>query len=421
MKKLFLLFTACILAGIVYGQSPIVIYDGESVNPNWGTVGATAVTNDVTNPYKTGINTSDKVIKVERHYTDEWFAGARVWNQSINPALYNKISFMLWKNVAGNVKIELQHQDGSNETNKFSSEQVWHNGTGWEKIEFNISHCDVVVLNNVLIVVHDADLSSDPSFGTKDMYIDNVEASFDPNLTWYASYNTSAVNEIVLYNGDDLKPWWGDLSSTVNRDAVNPLTDGINASTGCVSITRKANGNYTGGYNWSGGALWGWERLYLSPTQYNRFSLMVLKPIAGKVQLEIQQVIPETKGYIIADYTTPGQWQKLEFDASSFSGSVINNILVEPHSQDYAGEDMTIYWDNLTAYINNTATGMVSNNNDEFIVRIDVYTVMGVLIKTVKNSAEISLSTMKKGLYLIKKTDISGNTKCEKIFINNQN
>lgn len=415
MKKLLLFSVVCFWVSIVFGQSPIIIYDGESVAPNWGTVGAVTVTNDVANPYKTGLNTSDKVIKVDRHYTDEWFAGPRVWNQNINPALYNKISFLLWKNVAGNVKLEMQHQDGSNETNKFYSGQVWHNGTGWEKIEFDITHCDMIYMNNFLIVIHDADLSGDPSFGTKEMYIDDVEASFDPNYAWYHSYNVSAANEIVLYDGDGLKPWWNNLSAEVNKDAINPVTDGINASSQCASVVRKTNGNYDGGYDWSGGALWGWEKMYLNPEKYDHLSLMILKPIAGKVQLEIQQALPETKQSFTADYTTPNQWQKLVFDISNFSGDVINNILVQVHSQDYTGADMTVYWDNLTAYKENTATSVSHPNSESKIISAQVFSLTGSLLQTLREGETIHQTSLSKGIYIIKYKDNTGKITTTKV------
>jgi hypothetical protein len=348
MKKTIFLSVACLIASVAFSQS-VVLYDGETVSPNWTNIaGQATVTNNVDNPDKTGVNTSDKVIKVERAYTNDSWEGGRIYGQDISLGIYNRLSVMVWKNVAGNVKIEVQRvPEGGGEEDK-DGYTLRHDGNGWQEFVFDI-HCRSAKINNFLLFVHDHDESGNVDFGTKEMYIDNVKAYFDAGATWYHDFNVSATNEIVLYNGDDLKPFFGDLAAQVNRDATNPVTNGINTSTGCASITRKANGEGDNAQNHSGGALWGCEKMYLNPAQYNRFSLEVLKPVEGLVKLEIQ-TIDGGNAFLEANYTTPNAWQKLVFEVPKTWTTPINNILVEIHYQEYAGEDALMYWDNLTAY-----------------------------------------------------------------------
>lgn len=175
---------------------------------------------------------------------------------------------------------------------------------------------------------------------------------FTYNVTVIAGEKPKPV--IIIYNGETVSPNWESLASTVNNGTLNPKTDGINTSTNCASIMRNKSGD-DGGQPWSGGALWNANKVDINPVSYGKFTLMVLKSVAGVVQLEIQSV-DGVKDWLKADYsgTALGQWQELTFTIPADRTASINNILVAPHCEDTSGitswTPQLMYWDNLKAY-----------------------------------------------------------------------
>jgi len=159
---------------------------------------------------------------------------------------------------------------------------------------------------------------------------------------------------LVIYNGEDIAPVWDPIASTINNGYTNPKTDGINSSAYCVAITRNKSTD-DGGQPWSGGALWNAYKVNIDPAIYSKFTLMVLKNVAGDVQLEIQST-DGVKDYIKAAYSADnlGQWQNLTFTIPASRTAIINNILVAPHVADTSGDatytPQLMYWDNLKAY-----------------------------------------------------------------------
>src|SRR5690606_26591589 len=97
----------------------------------------------------------------------------------------------------------------------------------------------------------------------------------------------------------------------------------------CVSIVRNA----VTGEGWHGGALWNENKVNIDPTEYNRFSIMVLKEVAGDVQIEIQSDGEANKDWLRARYAEDhlGEWQELIFEAPAERTAIINNILVMRH------------------------------------------------------------------------------------------
>jgi hypothetical protein len=160
---------------------------------------------------------------------------------------------------------------------------------------------------------------------------------------------------LVLYNGEDVKPEWGNIAATVESPFANPKTDGINPSPFCASIMKNGADTDDGGKPWSGGALWNNYKVNIDPAEYGSFSLMVLKSVAGDVQLEIQGDGETNKDWLKVWYVEEhlGEWQELVFQIPEGRTAVINNILVAPHCHD-AGQPVAfptqrMYWDNLIA------------------------------------------------------------------------
>ncbi|VTP86710.1 hypothetical protein [Sphingobacterium daejeonense] len=157
---------------------------------------------------------------------------------------------------------------------------------------------------------------------------------------------------LVLYNGEDVMRQWAQLGGgPVDSSTPNPKTGGINTTDFCASFERNAST----GEGWHGGALWNENKVNVDPAEYSRFSLMVLKQVAGDVQLEIQADGETDKAWLRAWYSEEhlGQWQELIFYIPADRTAIISNILVMPHEhangQPVAFPTQRMYWDELKA------------------------------------------------------------------------
>ncbi len=161
---------------------------------------------------------------------------------------------------------------------------------------------------------------------------------------------------LVIYNGESVSPTWASIASTINNGYLNPKTDGINTTSACIAITRRKEGSDDGGRPWSGGALWNANKVSIDPKLYDRITVMILKNVAGTVQLEIQSDGEANKDWLKVAYSADalGKWQELTFMIPASRTAVINNILVAPHVDDSSGDPTFVthmmYWDQLIAH-----------------------------------------------------------------------
>ncbi|MDR2085958.1 MAG: T9SS type A sorting domain-containing protein [Dysgonamonadaceae bacterium] len=162
MKKTVLFSVACLYASVVFGQSPVVIFDGEDgQNPWWG-VDATVEVVDWLQ--KDGTNAADP------NY------GATIWRSNENPgyagggitldldiSAYNKISIDISKRVSGNVQVELQ--DG--ETKAWCNAYFDANGSGgygagtWQTLVIDIPE-GWTHLTALLVAPHNVNTTENP-------------------------------------------------------------------------------------------------------------------------------------------------------------------------------------------------------------------------------------------------------------------
>ncbi len=161
--------------------------------------------------------------------------------------------------------------------------------------------------------------------------------------------------EIIIFNGEDVSPTWASLAASVESPYPNHKKEGINTYAVCASIMKNGEDTDNGGKPWSGGALWNAYKVNIDPKVYGSFSIMILKGVAGDVQLEIQSDGEQNKDWLKVWYSEEnlGQWQKLVFKIPEGRTAVINNILVAPHCHD-AGKPVPfvtqrMYWDELIA------------------------------------------------------------------------
>ncbi len=196
-----------------------------------------------------------------------------------------------------------------------------------------------------------------PSQGTEIDFTNPVNFSLEYLGSTFIYEVTVKLGQPILtiYNGEDINPIWASIASTINNSYSNPKTDGINSSSTCVAIMRNKTASDDGGRAWSGGALWTNNKVNIDPTVYGQLKLMVLKEIAGDVQVEIQSDGETEKGWLRAEYSGDalGEWQELTFNIPDDRTAIINNILVAPHVIDVADDpnfsSHMMYWDDLRA------------------------------------------------------------------------
>lgn len=130
MKKTILLLALNFAVITIFAQQQ-VISNGEDIGINWWQAGSTAVEYVDWHP-KEG-NPSAKAMTIWISPTSDAWSGGGMSNLNINVSTYNKISVLVYKNVAGTVRLELQ--DGG--PNQFVSANYTTPGA-WQKLEFAI-------------------------------------------------------------------------------------------------------------------------------------------------------------------------------------------------------------------------------------------------------------------------------------------
>jgi len=80
------------------------------------------------------------------------------------------------------------------------------------------------------------------------------------------------------------------------------------------------------------------------------------------------------------------------------------------------GEQSRCFWDDVIA--SSQPTGISNVTTTKEIVKTEIFTMTGKLLETLNNSQKVPYSSMLKGMYILKQTDIDGNTACSKVSIN---
>ncbi len=130
MKRTFLLSLFCV-AFLALNAQTMVISNGEDIGINWWQAGSTAV--EIVDWHPKEGNPSAKAMTIWISPTSDAWSGGGISNLNIDVTAYNKISVLVYKNVSGTVRLELQ--DGT--TNYFTSANYTTPGA-WQKLEFSI-------------------------------------------------------------------------------------------------------------------------------------------------------------------------------------------------------------------------------------------------------------------------------------------
>ena len=179
----------------------MTLYDGEEANFYWGDLAAT-VNHNVENPDKTGINPSDHCVSVLRTNTGVepngvQHSGGALFGcerMRLDPMVYNRLSVMVLKEIAGPVTLELQ-KDGVD--NRFVTAQYTEAGK-WQELVFNIS-VGTDEIHRILIRPHDTQDGLDAEGML--CYWDNMRAYYEQSAATElpVSFDEMAVVESVYY------------------------------------------------------------------------------------------------------------------------------------------------------------------------------------------------------------------------------
>lgn len=212
---------------------------------------------------------------------------------------------------------------------------------------------------------------------------------------------------MVISNGEDIGiNWWQAGSTNVEYVDWHPKEGNPSAKAMTIWISTNSDA-------WSGGGLSG---LNIDVNVYKTISVLVYKNVTGTVRLELQD---GTKNYFVsANYTTPGAWQKLTYSIPSEMGN-ITTLLIAPFI-DYnlstiVGEQSRCFWDDVVA--SGTTTGLSNATTTKEIVKTEIFTMTGKLLETLNSGQKVPYSSMLKGMYILKQTDVEGNVACSKISI----
>lgn len=212
---------------------------------------------------------------------------------------------------------------------------------------------------------------------------------------------------MVISNGEDIGiNWWQAGSTGIEYVDWHPKEGNPSAKAMTIWISPNSDA-------WSGGGLSG---LNIDVKLYNTISVLVYKNVTGTVRLELQDGGPNQ--LVSANYTTAGVWQKLEFAIPAGMGN-ITTLLIAPFI-DYnlstiVGEQSRCFWDDVVAI--KQTTGLSNTMITKEIVKTEIFSMTGKLLETLNNSQKIPYSSMLKGMYILKQTDIEGNIICTKISI----
>ncbi|MDS1031324.1 hypothetical protein RDV77_01640 [Porphyromonadaceae sp. NP-X] len=234
-------------------------------------------------------------------------------------------------------------------------------------------------------------------------------------LSFFVAVFSVVSAQQVISNGEDIgTAWWPAGSAGAVDVWDNPLKDGVNNSDKSITVwINNSDVDYTGA---------GISGLNIDVAAYNTLSVMVYKLIEGKVRLELQDGI--SNYFVVANYNTPGAWQKLTFKIPSGIGN-IQTLLVAPHFENYQtnpipdGEAHRMWWDEIVAYfdINSGINEIPFPLNHEYTTT-EIYSSNGSLIKKISGNFSVRDLNLPQGLYILKQKDVkNGVPSISKIFV----
>jgi hypothetical protein len=131
MKKTILLSLFCVAFLALNAQQTMVISNGEDIGINWWQAGSTVV--EYVDWFPKEGNPSAKAMTIWISKDSDPWSGGGLSGLNIDVNVYKTISVLVYKNVTGTVRLELQ--DG---TNKYFVSANYPTASVWQKLNFAI-------------------------------------------------------------------------------------------------------------------------------------------------------------------------------------------------------------------------------------------------------------------------------------------
>ena len=417
MKKYFTFLLGVLLCSVVTTAQTITIYDGETLSPDFWDLGGNPpngasspagegwklnvsgkmdlLTEGLANPYVSGLNTTEKVVRSVRAKDGEGWAGAalNIGGLNLNMNQTSKFSMLVYKEIEGNVSMKLEGTGNQEVTSFYSTPGQW------QKLEFTFSASNFTGAPTTLLV-----------FPHSQGGLSETILTYWDDVTLYDMSN----NPTLIYNGNDpvsgffVDGYWGPNGSLNNlaTDVFPNLSkSGINTSNHVLRFLRAKDGE-----KWCGMGLGG---LNIDVANTPEFSLMINKAVAGKVGMKLEGAGDQE---VVAEYTTPGVWAKLTFtfDRNNFTGNP-NTLIIFPHSEETNLINMT---DHLPMYIDNVTMKGISTSVSTIDARLlpasyKIYSISGEYLND-------DIKSLPNGVYIKRSLFENGAIESSKIIITNK-
>jgi hypothetical protein len=400
-------------------ENLVVTFEGNDINSDDLNLGGTTGTAIVTDP----TDSTNKVLKIA--YTDGPGWGNNAGFDipiGMKKVVANTITFDIWSDHSSSATqengygymLKLELPEGSIEKS-FKAD-----GAGaWQTVTIDLSNCDFKHptgncggQDNAgnqftrFLLFHWG--GSNPSSAYPDtIYIDNIKYDEGDTL--------ASVTPITEYSESfDGNSGWAAADGATYSETGGYGTAGQVNQSNYAHIYKELNpANATDG-----------KRLDLSGGDRG-FSFKIKGPRTSKVFLKLQEGSNYANNHEFkpteANYTTPGEWQKIVVDATGATSTDKTRIVIffdiETAASATASDDVfeiddfefgsfttlginDLQESTITIYPN-PSTGMVNITGVEQVDEIRVFTISGQLVKKAENTSSIDLSSEMRGLYMI--------------------
>lgn len=416
MRNLLLFLTMVLTAQLSSAQTslPVTLEDGVgSVTFTDFDGGTTEIT---ANPFPGGLNTSSFVAEHVRDGGQNWAGTFITLTTNIDFSGNNNAFKMKVYSPATGIPVlfKLENaEDGSIST------EVSHNTTvanEWEEMVFNFSGAESDTYAKIVIIFNLGTLGDGTANST--YYFDDIEFFEDIVMSPVSLPVTFEETDVNFAMAD-----FGGNSTELGQDPENAANT--------VAITTD------GSETWAGTTIGadGFNSAFPFTTTETKMNLKVYSPAAGiPVRLKVEDHTDPTKSCETEALTTvENAWEVLEFDFSNQAdGTAALNT-------DYTYDMMSVffdfgsdgtsdvfYWDDIRFGQAASSASNISDNSfkvypnpaksfinftAENISSVTIFNISGqkMRVKMVSENT-IDISTFQKGVYLIRITDITGNT-----------
>lgn len=420
MKKITLLFF-CFSLSIIYGQVPTIDFETNGADYLKGTIPANTFT------IGTGVGTNTTQVAYLTNSTAQYEAYQVLLSNEVDFSTSAKtISFDFYQSESDVAARQILVKFESGDTDQYALNgyevEITASATvGWQTLQFDFSNARASYPNtgNLSLQGSYSKMFIFIDFGAtvaSNTAIDNIAGGAQgvPILAPLTALNVDfeTATPVASYDG------------AVYTDLFNnDITTGINTSAKCgqiaqINASAYANTQYplAQGFDLSSGD--------------KGFSMMVKGPRAVPVKFKLEG---GTAKEVDANYTTPGQWQKLVFDFSSDTSTnhnlivlflditaapstttsddvfLIDNIVFGPLAS-LANKDFSLV-EVSKAYPNPTKDSWTLKTNNIKISSIQVFDILGKNVLSLKpNASEVNInaSNLKTGLYFARVQTIKG-------------